>query len=478
MLPPSVFILFGATGDLARKKLIPAMLELHQGGKLNKVSKIIVIGRRKLKTSELLAQYKSQITDAKDWPAFAKRFQYHFLEFDDKLAYDSLKKRLSKLPKGVQDNLVFYLATPQSAFDYIVDHLSRTGIAKRNPKSGWHRVVFEKPFGSDLKTAKKLNKCVTKLFSENQIYRIDHYVGKSFVQEISVLRWANPVFEHLWNAKHIEQIDIVVSETVGVEKRGGYYDHAGALKDMVQNHLLQLLSLTAMEEPKSLDPEHVRDAKSAVLKNVRLEDRHWLKEDMVLGQYSAGKGMQDYKSEKGVAKNSRTETLAAVRLWVDNKRWKGTPFVLFTGKALKEKYAEVILHFRTPSCHLFTMKNKVCGENKLAIRIQPDEGVKFLFNLANKYGGDIAEAKTMNYCHNCEQGMNTPEAYVKLLSDVFTGDQTLFTRWDFVEQAWKITDNLVEKAQRPILYKVGTRGPFQALRLLQLHPPILKKKMK
>lgn len=435
LMEPCSIVIFGATGDLAHKKLIPALRKLHDRGKLHERTRIHCLGRRQYTTEQLCKEYGVTGT-------FCERISYHLLEFEDLHEYETL--RLD------HPNRLFYLATPQDAFGTIVKHMQESKLAARNPAEGWHRVIFEKPFGSDLASARELNRQITTLFSENQIYRIDHYVGKSFVREILALRFSNPVFQAIWNSRHVDRVRITVSEDKGVGSRAGYYDRAGALRDMVQNHLLQLLTLTAMEMPPSL--ENIRDEKAKVLGAVDLP----AEKDIVCGQY------EGYRDEKGA--DSDTETFAAVKLGIDNPRWKGIPFHLVTGKCLQDRYAEIELRFSTDECPLFNDGQKGCGENLLVIKIQPDEGIRFVFNLAEDTGKTSIAPHAMEYSH-AAIAHNTPEAYELLLAECMKGDQTLFTRWDFVEQSWKLIDHIRKKRGELHTYKPGSQGPLAALRM-------------
>jgi glucose-6-phosphate 1-dehydrogenase len=445
-LPECTIVIFGATGDLAKRKLIPALHTLHT--QLHPKTRIIAIGRRDYTDDDIRRELQS---GGDGWAQFSERISYHHLEFHDAAAYDLLKERITTA------NRIFYLATAPESFKIIISHLSSVGLASASPKKGWHRVVFEKPFGNNLASAQQLNKEVTRLFDERQIYRIDHYLGKELVQDILVLRFSNPIFERLWEREHVDNVQIIVAEKAGVGTRGGYYDSAGALRDMVQNHMLQLLTLTAMEAPATLDADDIRGEKVKVLRQVQLPSQ--LGKSMVLGQYTAGtidgKQMPGYCEEKGVARGSRTETFAAVKLFVQNQRWHGVPFYLQTGKALPNAYAEVVITFKQTPCILFCGPDGTLAPNTLAIRIQPDEGIKLQFNLKER-GEYSVRPVAMDFSHKAEFGMNTPEAYERLLADVMRGDQTLFTRWDEVEYAWRIVDRM-RKAKVPLAkYRAGT----------------------
>jgi glucose-6-phosphate 1-dehydrogenase len=466
MLPETAFIIFGATGDLTKRKLIPALYRLHCNGKLHPKSTILAIGRREYDDSDIRKELKEFIKDTKQWDAFSKRISYHKLEFHDPTAYDALARKLSKA-----QNRLFYLATGPASFPLISKHLHRTGIAQKKPQRGWHRVAFEKPFGSDLKSARELNREIMRIFEERQVYRIDHYLGKDLVQNILVLRFTNAIFEKLWSKEYIDNIQIVILESVGVGSRGGYYEHAGALRDMVQSHLLQMLALSTMEIPKSLDPDHIRNRKVEMLRKIKLQPLNQVTKNMVIGQYTKGKmdgkEVPSYTDEKDVPKDSKTETFVAVKLEADSKRWEGVPFYLRTGKALMHHYAEIVITFKQMDCRIFCGSDGKLAENKLVIRIQPDEGVKLQFNIKAQATDELAVPYTMDYSYMPEFGMNTSEAYERLLSDIMTGDQTLFTRWDEVEQAWRITDHLRKAKPKLLSYPAGSHGPHEALEMLK-----------
>ncbi len=443
---------------------------MHRRGKLQAATRIIAIGRREYTDERMRREFKAAIgRTPPGWDAFARRITYHKLEFHDPVAYDALLARVNTLPSAIRDNRMFYFATPPNAFDDIIKHLARTGLCQREPHKGWHRIVFEKPFGTSAADAHRLHALVSSLVDETQTYRIDHYLGKSFVQEILAIRFANPVFDQLWSRDSIDNIQIVVCESAGVGTRGGYYDGSGAIRDMVQNHLLQLLSLAAMEQPTRMTPHEIKQEKARVLHAIQpVRGR----EVVVTGQYTAGKTSEgripDYRKEEGITPVSRTETYAAIKLHVHNHRWSGVPFYLRTGKALLHHYAEIVVTFKQGPCVLFGDR-KCPPSNELVIRIQPDEGVKFRFNLADENLDDYSgvDAHWMDFCHEA-QGFNTPQAYETLLEDVMIGDQMLFTSWAFLEQTWRITDALRALAPHtPQAYRAGTHGPENGLKLMR-----------
>jgi len=466
-LPPCTIILFGATGDLARKKLFPALHKLH--GELHEKTRIIAVGRRDYDDAGFRSEFVTACDlDKKGVSSFCKRILYHRLDFDEKEGYVALQRKLNNLDPEIRDRRIVYLATAPEAFTFIAEQLTKNGIAVKNPKHGWHRIVIEKPFGHDLTSARNLNKRLSKRFHERQMYRIDHYLGKEFVQNIMALRFTNPLFNRLWSHEHIDNVQIVANETATVGTRGGYYDTSGALRDMLQSHLLQMLAITTMEEPRSLSPDEIRGKKLAILKAISRDAK--TKKSIVLGQYRAGviNGIMvpDYTAEPGVAKRSRTETFAAMRLTIKNKRWSGVPFYLRTGKALMHHYAEVVVTFKPQECKLFCDIARRPQENILAVRIQPDQGVELRFNLKDPENEHVTLPLSMEYSRAAEFGENSKEAYERLLGDVMVGDQTLFTRWDEVEESWKIVDALRVSNTKIHLYDAGTHGPDAARKLL------------
>ncbi|MFQ5474731.1 MAG: glucose-6-phosphate dehydrogenase, partial [Candidatus Nanoarchaeia archaeon] len=370
------FVLIGATGDLAKRKLLPALYHIHKKNKSR--FPIICVGRRNISTKEYLRKFGIRADKS-----FLKRISYVPAKFT-KEGFLRLKGHIEKKDKS--NNLIFYLALPPSAFTPAVRAIKVSGMLKGK---GWKRCVFEKPFGYDLRSARKLNVEISKVFREEQVYRIDHYLGKELVQNVLVMRFSNAAFEQIWNRDFVDHVQITIFETIGVEGRGGYYDKAGAVRDMIQNHMLQVLALTAMESPKSLDADDIRDAKVRVfsaLRKVRPED-------IVTGQYAG------YTKEEGVKRGSKTETFAALELRIDNDRWKDVPFFVRTGKKMEKHYAEVNLVLKDVSCKLFSVK-KVCVpmSNVITIRIQPDEGVVLNFNAKTPGSGLNLHPAKMEFC--------------------------------------------------------------------------------
>ena len=480
-------VIFGATGDLTHRKLIPALYNLQIEGALPAGVKIIGFARRD-KSNEVfregLEDLNKQVSrnghDQEVWSEFAENVEYHMSEFTDADGYKRLADRLDAIDaeRGGKGNRLFYIASAPSFFDDILDQLKAAGLSD-NAEGYWSRVIVEKPFGTDLPTAQHLNQVVNRTFQESDTYRIDHYLGKETAQNIMVLRFANAIFEPLWNNNYIEQVQITCAENLGMEGgRGGYYDQAGALRDMVQNHLLQLLSLVAMEPPTDLSADGVRDEKVKVLRSMRQWDTPELvAENVVRGQYVAGhvdgKEVVGYREEDRVDPESKTETYVAVKVMLDTWRWSGVPFYIRVGKQLPKKATEISIHFKNPPSVLFNaLSDGVPGGNVLVIRIQPDEGISL--RMVSKIPGASLrlEPVKMDFKYSSSFGKASPEAYERLLIDSMAGDATLFARRDEVEEAWKFIDhieNAWHQSKTPpkmTEFVAGTWGPKEADDLL------------
>lgn len=473
------FIIFGGTGDLTKRKLIPAIYSLLAEGLLPDNFFITAVGRREKTTADFIMEIESSITEflrngfeQKIWDNLKKRIYYYRLDFnanDDYLVFDNYLCKLEHKYE-TRGNRLFYLAVSPEYFGVIVKKLHDFGLAGDN--SGFKRVVIEKPFGRDLESAKELNRQITHAFSEENTYRIDHYLGKEMMQNILVIRFANAFFEPIWNNKYIDNIQISSTETLGVKERGGYYDKTGALKDMLQNHLLQLLALIAMEPPARLDTESIQDEKVKVLKSLRKYTEAEILKNVVRGQYGSDENNEvlGYREEPRTDDNSMTETFIALKMEIENFRWSGVPFYIRTGKQMKRKCVEVIVQFKSLSKILYLKELDDMTPNQLIIRIQPTEGVYLRFN-AKKPGqsNDIVPVN-MDFCQNCDIDYNSPEAYERLLLDAMKGEKTLFTRWDEVENAWKFIDT-IQKAwlnNNPDFpnYAANSNGPIAADELL------------
>src|SRR3989344_4304826 len=451
-----VLVILGATGDLAKKKLIPALYNMLLNRSVDDFA-VVGVSLDDVRPDKLIEESRKYVKryNRKSWESLKRRFYYFRADFYDRKRFMQLNDFVGLVEKkhSLSGNRMFYLATMPQHFEAITECLRKSSLAGRK-RDAWRRVVFEKPFGEDLISAKRINKCIKRLFSENQIYRIDHYLGKELVQNISVVRFTNTVLEPLWNRKYIDHVQIILSEDFGVEGRGTYYDHYGALKDVVQNHMMQLLSLTAMEAPRKLTEGHIRDEKVKILRMIR----DVKPEDVVLGQYNG------YRKEKGVKKDSRTETFAALKMFVSNRRWRNIPFYLITGKNMKDKITSIYIQFKDAPCLLFS---GICNfmPNYLVIQIQPEEGFYLQLNAKVPAKTDITAVR-MDFCHECTFGPNTPEAYETLLMDVAKGDQSVFIRSDEIELEWRIIDKITKKRLRAHPYKKGSY-PDAAKRLIQ-----------
>jgi len=457
---PHVFVILGATGDLTKRKLLPAIHRLSETGRLGKGSLVVGTGRREMSDAGF-RQWAGEGLDS----TFLQSLRYVVLPPDSRDAYRGLAAKLEALEgeRGLPQNRVFYLSLPPAAFPAAIEGLGAAGL---NRARGFSRLVIEKPFGSDLATAEELNRHLHRQFAESQVYRIDHYLGKETVQNLLVFRFANQVFESLWNRDRIESVEITVAESIGVEKRSSYYDGIGAVRDMVQNHLAQLLSLVAMEVPSAYRADTVRFEKVKALRSVL----PLMPEDVVLGQYAPGRmGDQDvagYRQESGVPADSRTETYAALRLRFDSWRWQGVPFYLRTGKRMPRQTTEIVVTFqRAPVCLFTSFDACQIHSNVLRLTLQPEEGFSLFFDV--KQPGEPMSLKTLPLDFKYRQAFQEmPTAYETLLLDVLMGDQTLFVHADEVEASWQLFTPLLERRLDVHPYAAGTWGPAPADELL------------
>lgn len=475
--------IFGGTGDLAQRKLYPSLFRLYLKGELQDSFAVIGTARRPWtneKYREIVQGTLAELTEDKEKARkFAEHFYYQAHDVNDTEHYDALRSLADELDEQyhLEGNRLFYLAMSPNFFGTIVHHLKSQGMLTT---SGYHRVIIEKPFGTDYITAETLNQEITDVFSENEIYRIDHYLGKEMVQNISAIRFANHIFESQWNNRYIDNIQINIAENLGVEERGGYYDKSGALKDMVQNHILQVLALLAMEPPVEFSEAGIRQEKIKALEAIRIYTEEEVAENFVRGQYAAGsldhKIFAAYREEENVAHDSATETFVAGKFQIDNFRWSGVPFYIRTGKRLTEKGMRINIVFKQAPINVFKTSiteptpQKEVAPNVLTIYIQPTEGFSLSLNgkeVGNNF--DLFPVK-LDYRNSAEIIENTPEAYEKLILDAFNGDGTNFTHWDEVAQSWRIVD-VIRHAwdnQTPDFpnYAAGTMGPKIADELL------------
>lgn len=486
---PCVMVIFGATGDLTHRKLIPALYNLALEQPLPAGFSAVGVARRPF-TSEV---FREQALDAVNnfsrrrpanpavWDNFSKGLFYLATQFDDPEGYTRLGRLLEQLDqeRGTAGNRIFYLATQPSYYPIIIELLRSSGLARRgkNESGGWSRIVIEKPFGRDLESARSLNAELSKGFSEEQIYRIDHYLGKETVQNILVMRFGNGIFEPIWNRRYIDHVQITAAESLGLEGRAGYYDEAGALRDMIQNHMMQLLTLVAMEPPAAFVADSVRDEKVKVLRSIPPLTEAEIAQNVVRGQYGpgwqGGMHVSGYREEPGVAPDSRTETYVALKLLIENWRWAGVPFYVRTGKRLTKRMTEVAILFKRPPYLLF--KDTGADEmqpNVLSLRIQPNEGMSLQFGA--KVPGQEMQIRpvSMEFFYGRAFGVQPPEAYERLLLDCMLGDSTLFTRRDETELSWTLVDAIARAWNRQPAssipqYEPGTAGPREADTLIE-----------
>ena len=478
-----LLVIFGGTGDLAHRKLYPAVYNLIASSSLPDEFVVVSVGRReksneifRTETEENIKKFSRQNNeDFKSLNNALSRFYYFNLDFIDQTGYFNLRQFLNELDEvySTSGNRIFYMAVSPENFLPIVEGLHKAGmIATRD--EAYNRVVIEKPFGSDFHTSQKLNGILRNVFGEKDIYRIDHYLGKEMIQNIMTIRFANAIFEPLWNNKYIDHVQITSSETGGIENRGSYYEKSGAMRDMVQNHMLQLLMLTAMDVPTKIDAQSVRDQKLKILKAIRPLKKESVEGLVVRGQYDEGiisdKKVLAYRSESGVNPDSNTETFVAMRIDIDTERWNGVPFYIRTGKRLPYKTSEIAVVFKNPLLPEGLEKDSMIKANTLIIKVQPQEAMIIWLN--GKKPGTISEITpiSMGFCQNCSVGEVSPDAYERLLLDVLRGDSALFAGWDEVEYSWKFIDNIFESWHGEIPdfpnYAAGTWGPVAAEELL------------
>jgi glucose-6-phosphate 1-dehydrogenase len=487
---PCTMVICGATGDLTERKLGPALYNLMLGGFLPAEFSVVGFARRDLSDEQFREHLRKGIdkfsrnkpAKRSIWSSFSRNIEYHRGDLDDPRAYVELAKRLDRIDRdrGTAGNRLFYLAVPPSIYPEIVERLAEAGLARsggRRSKGGWTRVIVEKPFGSDLESARRLNREIGAVFDEDQVFRIDHYLGKETVQNLAVFRFGNGLFEPIWNRRYIDSVQITVSETVGVEGRGEFYDQTGAMRDIVQNHGLQLMAVFAMEPPVEFKAEDLRDEKLKVLRAVKPMTPGEVAAATVRGQYVSGwvegRKLISYRDEDEVAPDSQTETFVALKLAIDSWRWAGVPFYLRTGKAMPTRATEISVQFRRAPLALFARTGTPQIEpNILAIRVQPDEGILLRFGAKVPGQGLQIRSVNMDFRYGSSFAVDSPDAYETLLLDAMVGDASLFTRNDEVERAWEILDPILRTWERgeggPLhFYGAGTWGPPAADELLE-----------
>jgi len=455
---------------------MPAIFSLKMQKLMPEKYAILGVGRTKLSTDDfrikmskaIVSYSEDKVTDQNLVSGFTMDMYYHSMDNAAENEYSSLITVLNELDTkyGIGGNIIYYLATPPKMYEVISVNLAKSGLC--NQENGFRRIIIEKPFGYDLESGRKLNKTLHELITEDQIFRIDHYLGKETVQNLLVTRFANGMFEPLWNRNYIHRIEITSAESIGVEERGGYYDSSGALRDMVQNHLLQMVGLTAMEPPSSLDANAIRNEVLKVFQSLQPINEEDVPEQVIRGQYTGslirGECVTGYRYEKGVAADSRTETYVAIKFFINNWRWGGVPFYIRTGKRLPTRVTEIVIHFKQTPHHLFRSESGKISANQLIIRIQPDEGILLKFDMKEPGAGFKTKNVNMDFHYKDLADIRVPSAYERLLHDVMLGDSTLFSRDDEVETAWKFLEPVQKawannKAIKVFGYPAGTWGP-------------------
>jgi len=482
---PFGLVIFGASGDLTKRKLIPALFRLTENGLLPEAWFVLGSGRTRMDDDGFRAIVRKSLQELPESGPnrkekenrFAERFYYLAGDSQDSAYYPRLSKRLAALDKTykIGGNRIYYLATPPNNYPGIIKCLGESGLNRPVKSADWNRIIIEKPFGTDLASAQSLNRKVAQVFKEDQVYRIDHYLGKETVQNILFLRFANTIFEPIWDRRYIDHIQITVSEELGIEHRAGYYEGAGALRDMFQNHLLQLLCLIAMEPPANFDPETVRDERTKVLKSIRPVPLDRIDDFAVRAQYGPGKvngrPVPGYREEPGVASDSVTETFSALKVYIDNWRWQGVRFYLRSGKRLAKRKAEVAIEFKWVPHLLFKpLSPKDIQPNTLVFRIQPDEGIQLTFQSKHPGPKLALDNVMMEFDYRGSFKGSSPDAYEHLLLDCLMGDSMLFARRDWVELSWGYITPILEawaKMPRVPIYEAGGTGPPEAQMLIE-----------
>ncbi|MFZ0485205.1 MAG: glucose-6-phosphate dehydrogenase [Desulfobacterales bacterium] len=476
---PCTIVIFGATGDLTARKLLPALFNLYTNDGLPEPFQIVGCGRTKLSEQKFIDRMKdaldaTHILNHDKWPAFADALSYRSIDYEQMDSFSNLSKFLKNLDEkyGTRSNRIFYLALPPILYQPVVQMLGQAGLGnEKDNHNGWSRVVIEKPFGRDLKTAKELNQSIGKYFKEHQVYRIDHYLAKETVQNILMFRFANAIFEPIWNRRYIDHVNILASETLGVEHRAGYYDKAGVIRDMFQNHMMQLLAHTAMEAPSQFESDRVRDEKLKVFRSLRPFPIEKLQEYIVLGQYDRGKidkkPVPAYREEPGINPDSLTPTYAKMKIFIDNWRWQGVPFYLISGKRLAKKITQIVIGFKeVPHSMLRKTLDETIDANRLTFGIYPDEKVTLTFQTKNPGARLCLRSVTMDFSYHQNYTGPVLDAYEKVLIDCMLGDQVLFWRQESIERCWSFLTPILnecetcgDRSKMLQFYESGSWGP-------------------
>jgi glucose-6-phosphate 1-dehydrogenase len=473
-----IIVIFGASGDLTKRKLIPAIYELYSSHLLPKRFAVLGASRTTLTDNDFRKRMQEFLPgDENQNAGFLGQLFYQPLNFDNLNSYEKLKIRMEELCKlfKIPSNFLFYLSTPPTLYEVIPEMLSKLGL--NSSHEGFKRLVIEKPFGSSLETARELNLNLLNYFEENQLYRIDHYLGKETVQNLMVTRFGNGIFEPVWNRNFIERVEVTTVEDIGIEDRGGYYDNAGAMRDMVQNHLLQIIGIVAMEPPVVIEADAIRYEKLKVFQSLRPIKPEEVSKQVIRGQYTAsnikGKPVAAYREEPGVDSNSHTETYVAMKFYIDNWRWAGIPFYIRTGKRLPTRVTEIVIEFKPTPHHLFDESAfDHHSANQLIIRIQPDEGILLKFGMKEPGAGFKVRPVNLDFHYSSLADIKLPSAYERLLLDCMRGDATLYSRGDTVEAAWNFIQPILniwkEDHSIPLYgYPAGTWGPIESDSLME-----------
>lgn len=479
-----LLVIFGASGDLAKRKLIPSLYELYVRGLLPE--RFVVLGAsrthytdkqfREQQRNDILHFLEKKKPDVRKVDEFLKLLYYVGFNTQDCEEYTKLRDRIEELQTrlDIPGNIIFYLATPPVLYRQVPECLKKVGLNKAGKNKGWRRIIVEKPFGNDEESARKLNRLLCEIFKEDEIYRIDHFLGKETVQNILVLRFANGIFEPLWNRNYIDFIEISAIEKLGVEDRGKYYEEAGALRDMVQNHLLQLMAYVAMEPPAAFDPEAIRDEIVKVFRSLHPYVGEEIDKNVIRGQYAGGRAegkmLKGYRDEPAIDPHSYTETYVALKAYIENWRWGGVPFYIYTGKRLDENKSEIVIHFKSTPQQLFVGQCSGGSCNKLTLRIQPDESISLKFGLKLPGTGFQVKQVSMDFRYASLSENYLPDAYERLLLDAMLGDATLYARSDALEASWRFIDPIVrhwenDPVPQLFCYPAGSDGPRERLAL-------------